>query len=127
MEFYAPCQRSPGAGLFACGVAESSVGEGDNADGNQNDADNASRFHKASLQWAAALNQIDDQHDNGDNEQNMNEAAHGIRTNQSEQPEHEQDNEYCPQHKRVPSVEVLFYFVWHNASALKNSHKNRGD
>jgi hypothetical protein len=64
--------------LFPCRVAESSVGKGDNADGNQNDADNSSWFHKARLQRAAALNQINDQYDNCDNEQNMNEATHGI-------------------------------------------------
>jgi hypothetical protein len=32
----------------------------------------------------------------------MDETAEGIGANQAEQPKHEQNNEYCPQHKRVP-------------------------
>jgi hypothetical protein len=42
----------------------------------------------ARLQWAAALNQIDNQHYNRNHEQNMNESAQGVGANQSKKPEH---------------------------------------
>jgi hypothetical protein len=74
--------------LFACGVAESSVGEGDDADGNQNDADNTSRFHKARLQRAPALDQINDQYDNCDNDQKMDQAATNMER-ETKEPEHD--------------------------------------
>jgi hypothetical protein len=74
--------------LFSCGVAESSVGERDNANGNQNDADNAGRFHEARLQRAPALNQIDDQYDNGDNDQKVDQAATNMER-ETKEPEHD--------------------------------------
>jgi hypothetical protein len=50
------------------------------------------------LQSAPTLDQINDQNDDGDHEQDMNEPAHGIRADESEQPENEQNNKDGPEH-----------------------------
>jgi len=44
------------------------------------------------------LDQINDQDDNRDDEQNMDKAAHCVRADESEQPQHEQNNEDGPEH-----------------------------
>ena len=53
----------------------------------------------ASLQWSAALDQLDDQHHNSNHEEEMNEAAERVGADQSKKPEHKQDHKYCPEHK----------------------------
>jgi hypothetical protein len=45
------------------------------------------------------LNQIDNQNYNRNNEQEVNESAQCVGADQAKQPEHKQDNEYCPEHK----------------------------
>jgi hypothetical protein len=57
-------------------------------------------FIAASLQWSAALDQIDNQHHKRNNEQNVNEITDMKR--EPKQPEHQQDHKYCPEHKVVP-------------------------
>jgi hypothetical protein len=59
----------------------------------------ATGFIVARLQRAPALDQIDDQNHNRNNEQDMNESAQCVGADQSKQPEHKQDNKYCPEHK----------------------------
>jgi hypothetical protein len=44
------------------------------------------------------LYDADEHHNNGNDEQNMDQAAHGIGSNDSEQPQHYQDYANCPQH-----------------------------
>jgi hypothetical protein len=51
------------------------------------------------LQRSTALDQIDNQHYDGKDEQDMNEAAKRVGADQSKQPQHQQDHEYCPEHK----------------------------
>jgi hypothetical protein len=50
------------------------------------------------LECAASAEKVDDQDYNRDHEQNVNESAHGVRSDQTKQPEHQQDDKYCPKH-----------------------------
>jgi hypothetical protein len=50
----------------------------------------------------SALNDAYQHHNNGNDEQNMDQAAHGIGSNDSQQPEHDQDHADCPQHLYPP-------------------------
>src|ERR1051325_5486716 len=43
--------------------------------------------------------EINNQHHDGEHEQDVNESTERVRTHQAEQPKHQQNNEYCPQHK----------------------------
>jgi hypothetical protein len=49
------------------------------------------------LQRAAALDQINDQHDHGDDEKQMDEVANVER--EPEKPEYEKNNEDGPKHR----------------------------
>jgi hypothetical protein len=64
----------------------------------------ATGFIIAILQRTAALDQIDDQNHNRNNKEDMNESAHCVGADQSKQPEYEQNNKYCPEHKVFLSV-----------------------
>ena len=59
-------------------------------------------FIGASLQSPAALDQIDNQHDNRQDEQDMNEAAQRVGADQSKQPEDQQNDKDGPEHKVGP-------------------------
>src|SRR5438477_13181505 len=50
------------------------------------------------LKCASAAEEVDDQDYNREHEQNMNESAQGVRTDQTKQPEHQQYDKYCPKH-----------------------------
>src|SRR6266851_2249402 len=58
----------------------------------------AAGFIVISLQRPAALDQIDNQHYNRNDEQDMNESAQSVGADQSKQPQHQQDYKYCPEH-----------------------------
>ena len=77
----------------------------------------AAGFIDLRLQCAAALDQIDNQHHNRNDEQNMNESTHRVGADQSKEPEHQQDHEYCPQHN-VPFGWVTCSFVGWGSVAL---------
>jgi hypothetical protein len=55
-------------------------------------------FIDVTLQGTPALNQIDNQHDDGDDDQNMNQTAANMHC-EAKQPKYEQNNEDCPEHK----------------------------
>jgi hypothetical protein len=58
---------------------------------------------RASLDCGPATTQeIDHQHHDREDQQDVNEPTQGVRTNQAEQPEHEQNYEDCPKHFKVP-------------------------
>jgi hypothetical protein len=59
----------------------------------------AAGFIATNLQRTPALDQVDDQNHNRNNEQEMNESAQCVGADQSKQPEHQQDNKYCPEHE----------------------------
>jgi hypothetical protein len=71
-----------------------------------------------SLQRTAALDQIDNQHHDRNNEQDMNESAQRIGADESKEPKHQQDHEYCPEHKilsvgsHVSSWDALSLRLW---------------
>jgi len=46
--------------------------------------------------------EINNQHDDGDYEQDMNESSECISADQTEQPKNQKNNEYCPQHNFSP-------------------------
>jgi len=65
--------------LFALGVCEPTVRKGNDADRNQNDPDDAYRFHgAANLKRPSTLDQVNDQDYHRDDEQDMNEPAHRV-------------------------------------------------
>jgi hypothetical protein len=74
-------------------------------------------FIAARLQWPAALDQLDNQYNQRNNEQDMNESAQGVRADQPKQPEHEQDHKYSPEHK-IPFGRVFACFVRGGSVAL---------
>jgi hypothetical protein len=47
------------------------------------------------IQAAAAGNKVDEHHDNGNHQQDVNESAHRVTTHQTEQPQNEQDCRNC--------------------------------
>ncbi|HEX4782348.1 MAG TPA: exosortase H-associated membrane protein [Usitatibacter sp.] len=51
---------------------------------------------------AASADDPHQQHDDGHDEQDVDEAAHGVRSDHSEQPQHKQDDDKGIQHDRVP-------------------------
>jgi hypothetical protein len=53
------------------------------------------------LQWPPAADKINDEHDHSDHEQQMDQRATKM-ADEAKQPEHEQDYEYCPEHRVVP-------------------------
>jgi hypothetical protein len=74
----------------------------------------------SNLKWPAALDQIDNQHYNRNDEQDMNESAQRVGADQPKQPEHQQDHEYCPEHK-IPFGWVTCSFVGWGSGALIES------
>jgi len=73
------------------------------------------------LQGSTALDQIDDQNHNSDNQENMNESAHGVGANQPQKPQNEQNYEDSPKHTIVLSVE--FNLASCGARQLRLSHR----
>src|SRR5581483_4477669 len=63
------------------------------------------------LQRPAALDEIDDEHDDRDHQQDVNESSERVRADESEQPEHEENDEDSPEHSGPFRVEVLGRFV----------------
>jgi hypothetical protein len=59
------------------------------------------------LNAASTRDEVDNQHHDRDHEQYMNQTAAKRHNERAEQPEHQQNNEYCPQHN-FPPIRVLF-------------------
>src|SRR6266496_6159281 len=59
-------------------------------------------FISSSLQWPSPLDQIDNQYHNRDDEQDVNKPAERVGADQSKQPQDQQNNKYCPEHRVVP-------------------------
>jgi hypothetical protein len=78
----------------------------------------AASFIGASLQRPTALDQLENQHHNRNDEQDVNESAQRVGADNSKQPEHQQDHEYCPEHKipfgysHVPSWDAIPLRLW---------------
>jgi hypothetical protein len=49
------------------------------------------------LNSSSSLNQVNNQHDDRNDEQEMDQTAPNV-TNEAKQPEHDQDNNYSPEH-----------------------------
>jgi hypothetical protein len=56
------------------------------------------RTKKVLLEPSSALNQVNNQHDNRDNEQEVNQAPANM-ADEAKKPEHDQDDNYSPEHK----------------------------
>ena len=69
------------------------------------------------LQSPPAADEVDDQNHDRDYEQNVNESAHRVRTDQTKQPEHQQNDKYCPKHNGFLELS-LPYFVFEGRTAL---------
>jgi hypothetical protein len=42
--------------------------------------------------------ELDEQHNQCDHEQDMDESSQGVRRNDAQQPQNQEDDEYCPKH-----------------------------
>src|SRR6202040_1878134 len=69
------------------------------------------------LQSPPAADEVDDQNHDRDYEQNVNESAHRVRTDQTKQPEHQQNDKYCPKHNGFLGLS-LPYFASEGRTAL---------
>ena len=85
---------------------EAAVGEADDANDDENDADYSSWFHVRMLQRSPTGNQLDNQDDHRDHEQQMNVSAHNMEADETKQPKNQQDNKDSPKHKNL-SFEVV--------------------
>lgn len=56
------------------------------------------------LDGPSTTQELEHEYDGGDDEKNMNEAAEDLPGYESEQPEHQQNHENCPQHDISPPV-----------------------
>src|ERR1019366_7652574 len=60
------------------------------------------------------LNEVDHQDHDGDDEQDMDEAAHRVRGDHSESPEDQEDHEDCPKHG-------ISFLPWRSAEEVNDS------
>jgi hypothetical protein len=68
----------------------------------------ATRAQASSLQGRpTALNEVDDQHDHGNDQEEMNGPSEGIRRDEAEEPKHDQDYKNRPQHGAFLSMKSL--------------------
>jgi len=58
----------------------------------------AAGFTPRILQGATSANQLQNEHDQRDEQQDVDVGAKHVEAHESEQPENEQNNEYCPKH-----------------------------
>src|SRR4029077_9363120 len=73
-----------------------------------------------SLQNLSTLNHPDEDHDDRDDEENVDESAHGVRGDQAQYPENEQDERYSPEHvvsplRAAPAANAGAYDQQHTA------------
>src|SRR5208337_4301267 len=80
----------------------------------RNDEYRRLRLASQPLQCPSSLNEIDDDHHNGENQEYVNETTHRVRGHQPEQPEHNQNNSDCPQHFRLSTLSVSDYALSKN-------------
>jgi hypothetical protein len=50
------------------------------------------------LKRSSTGQKIEDEHNDGENEKDMNPSAHGVTADESYDPEDEKDNSDCPKH-----------------------------
>jgi hypothetical protein len=58
------------------------------------------------LQGTSAGDQLDNENHDRDDQKQVNEPAKGVGTNQTEQPENQQNHEDCPKHINL-SLEII--------------------
>src|SRR6516162_6760100 len=56
------------------------------------------------LDHSSSLDQPDEQHSQGDDQQDVNVAIERIRRHHPQQPKNQQNNENCPQHEISPRI-----------------------
>jgi hypothetical protein len=59
-----------------------------------------------SLQHSSSLNKPDHYHNDGDDQQDMNDATHRVATHQPKQPQDQENHTYGPKHA-YPSFRVI--------------------
>ena len=52
------------------------------------------------LRVSSSLNNLDQHHDNGDDQQSMNDATHRVAGQQSHPSQNQKNYIYCPEHNR---------------------------
>ena len=62
------------------------------------------------LQRSSTLDEVNDQDDHSYDQKEVNEPSQGIGTDQSQQPQYEQNNKYSPKHSDIPFGLSFFYY-----------------
>lgn len=91
------CPHMNGAevdGFLCGGVDEAVTGEESKAEKDEENAQDGRCIHETTvpLKNAAALNEAQEDHDDGDHEQDVNEAADGVAGHETEEPEDDEDD-----------------------------------
>ena len=73
---------------------------------------------------SSALHQINDHNDDGNYDQEMNETAANV-TEEAEKPEHEQDNNYCPEHGVPFDLTKLAAIAPQRRDPIKQKNRHR--
>ena len=68
------------------------------------------------LRQSSSLNDLDQHHDNGEHQQEVNEPSHRVTAHQPQQPQNRQDYSNRPQHKILLSLGHGFTAGWHPPS-----------
>jgi hypothetical protein len=88
------------------GLERAEVGQGTDQAGGKPTAGLPGAFYShrvlAGLHDSPALDQAHEDHDHRHDQQDVNEATHGVRGNQPENPEHDQDERESHQHTGTP-------------------------
>ena len=77
----------------------------------------AAGFTPRILQGATAADQLQNENDQRDEQQDVNVGAKNVEAHESEQPENEQNNEYCPKHINLSVLSCYQWIVLPGASA----------
>jgi hypothetical protein len=85
----------------------SAPGKANDADNDEDDADDSSWFHSASLQRSAPADQLQNQYDQRDQEQDMDISAQNVEADKSQQPKNQQNDKYSPKHKNPFVLRLL--------------------
>jgi hypothetical protein len=92
----------------------------------QSDGRRAAR--RRSKNRPASLNQLDDKYDQRDDQEDVNESAQRITGDEAEQPQDQQNYEYCPKHfvALLNSYERMHaggHTVWRASAKRTNSYR----
>src|SRR5437764_14254068 len=74
------------------------------------------------LQSPPAADEVDDQNHDRDYEQNVNESAHRVRTDQTKQPEDQQNDKYSPAHNSFLEISFTSFIFTGRTAFMVSKH-----